>query len=198
MRSKSLSFLVNNSDIDAAPPKYLVSLRLCGLLNKLPIWIKSLNDLTKVKLLGTQLEQDEIHLLKDLRNLASLGLWEKSYIGNSLIFNDGTFQKLRFLDIDGLEIIETVNIKKGAMPELQQLWVNRCQKLSDDDNGLSGVLHLQNLNELVLKKCGPKEKLVQLLQSQLSTHVKRPKFLVGKSIPQTSSEASTSTASQTG
>ncbi len=84
------------------------------------------------------------------------------------------------------------------MPELQQLWVNRCQKLSDDDNGLSGVLHLLNLNELVLKKCGPKEKLVQLLQSQLSTHVKRPKFLVGKSISPTSSEASTSTATQTG
>uniref|UniRef100_A0A0D3HSE2 Uncharacterized protein n=1 Tax=Oryza barthii TaxID=65489 RepID=A0A0D3HSE2_9ORYZ len=192
VRSESLDFL------DAAPPKYLVSLRLCGLLKKLPVWIKSLNDLTKVKLIGTQLKQDDIHHLKDLRNLASLGLWEKSYKEKSLIFNDGTFRKLIFLDIDGLEIIETVNIEKGAMPELQQLWVNRCQKLSDDDNGLSGVLHLLNLNELVLKKCGPKEKLVQLLQSQLSTHVKRPKFLVGKSRPPTSSEASMSTATQTG
>uniref|UniRef100_A0A0E0REY3 Rx N-terminal domain-containing protein n=1 Tax=Oryza rufipogon TaxID=4529 RepID=A0A0E0REY3_ORYRU len=198
VRSESLDFLVNNKDIDATPPKYLVSLRLCGLLDELPVWIKSLNDLTKVKLIGTQLKQDDIHRLKDLRNLASLGLWEKSYKEKSLIFNDGTFRKLIFLDIDGLEIIETVNIEKGAMPELQQLWVNRCQKLSDDDNGLSGVLHLLNLNELVLKKCGPKEKLVQLLQRQLSTHVKRPNFLVGKSISPTSSEASTSTATQTG
>uniref|UniRef100_A0A0D9XKC3 NB-ARC domain-containing protein n=2 Tax=Leersia perrieri TaxID=77586 RepID=A0A0D9XKC3_9ORYZ len=176
VHSKSLRFL-NNNNIAEVPPKYLVSLRLCGLLDSLPTWIKLLNDLTKVKLLGTKLVQVDIDCLKDLRNLASLGLWEKSYKDNSLHFNGNTFPKLIFLDIDGLEDIETININEAAMPKLQQLWVNKCHKLRINQDGLSGVSHLLNLNELVLKKCGDNEVLVKLLQRQLSTHEKRPKFL---------------------
>jgi len=167
-------------------PAHLVSLRLCGNLSSLPNWIGSLNDLAKVKLLGTQLKHKDIERLQNLRNLTLLGLWENSYIGDSLHFCTGTFPKLKFLDIDGLEKIEKVSIDKGAMPELKKLWINKCPSLQDNSSGLSGVPHLWNLNELLLKKCGEKENLTKILQRQISDHHKRPRFLIGKSIVPTS------------
>ncbi|XP_006660848.1 disease resistance protein Pik-2-like [Oryza brachyantha] len=183
VRSNSLQFLVES---DFSAPKHLLSLRLYGDLVKLPKWIGSLNDLAKLKLLGTQLKQGEIMLLGKLRNLASLGLWENSYIGNSLNFGAGTFPKIKFLDIDGLKKIEKVTIEYGAMLELEQLWVKDCKELLDSEEGLSGVPHLPNLNELLVKKCGEKEELMEILQTQVSEHSKRPKFLIGKSIVTTS------------
>ncbi|XP_062198511.1 disease resistance protein PIK6-NP-like [Phragmites australis] len=179
VRSYSLKFLAKMDK--PAIPRHLDSLRLCGDLGELPKWISSLNDLVKVKLLGTQLKQTNIVHLENLRNLALLGLWENSYIEESLHFSTDTFPKLKFLDIDGLANIKTVTIEEGSMPELEQLWVNKCPSLNDDDFGLSGVPFLMDLNELVLKKCGEKKKLIDILQGQVNRHIRRPKFRIGKS-----------------
>uniref|UniRef100_A0ACD6A4Y0 Uncharacterized protein n=1 Tax=Avena sativa TaxID=4498 RepID=A0ACD6A4Y0_AVESA len=205
LRSGSLGFL---SKLDeSATPKHLASLKLLGDLIRLPNWVTSLNDLTKVKLLGTKLEQGQVDILGNLRSVAFLGLWEKSYIGGSLRFKAGKFPKLKVLDIDGLEKIQKVKIKKSklkvvdnasketmvhAMPELEQLWVNNCKALSDSGDGLSGVLHLVNLNELLVKECGDKDKLIAILQDHVSKHQKRPKFLIGKIVLPTTSQPSTS------
>ncbi|GJN34363.1 hypothetical protein PR202_gb23015 [Eleusine coracana subsp. coracana] len=194
MRSESIKFLAAMDE--STVPRHLVSLRLCGNLGSLPKWVSSLNDLAKVKLLGTQLDQEDIVHLQNLPNLVSLGLWVNSYIGVSLCFSTGTFPKLKFLDIDGLQQIETVTIEKGAIPELEQLWVNKCTSLRDDNDGLSGVQYLPNLNELLLKKCGEKKRLIETLQRQVNKHVRRPKFLIGKSIPQTNPNVSTSTTTE--
>ncbi|WVZ65572.1 hypothetical protein U9M48_014913 [Paspalum notatum var. saurae] len=190
LRSHSLTFLSKMDDGQGMTiPKHLVSLRLCGSIKSLPNWIGSLGDLAKVKLLGTQLEQKDIERLENLRNLTLLGLWKKSYIGDYLHFGYGTFPKLKFLDIDELHEIETVTIEEGAMPELKKLWVNNCPSLHDDESGLSGVPHLKNLNEVLLKKCGEKENLTKILQRQTSDHSKRPRLLVGRSIVPTSPSA---------
>ncbi|GJN34364.1 hypothetical protein PR202_gb23016 [Eleusine coracana subsp. coracana] len=180
LRSDSLNFLgtLNESQV----PKHLVSLRLCGNLTRLPEWIGSLNNLMKMELLKTRLEEGDITRLQDLRNLAFLGLWENSYIGVLLRFRTGTLPKLKFLDIDGLNTITRVEIMEGAMPELEQLWVNNCPSIHDDGSGLSGVPYLLDLNELLLKKCGDKEGLINILQGQVNRHKKRPKFLIGRSI----------------
>jgi hypothetical protein len=138
-----------------------------------------------VKLQGTKLEQDQVDILGGLRSVAILGLWVKSYIGKSLCFSTRKFSMLKFLDIDGLENIETVMIEIGAMPKLEQLWVNSCKELCDNSDGLFGVPHLENLNELLVKKCGKKDKLLEILQRQVSKHKNRPKFLIGKSIVHT-------------
>ncbi|CAL5073302.1 unnamed protein product [Urochloa decumbens] len=194
VRSETLTFLAK-LDEDEPPvpgvpppkiPRYLVSLRLCGNLSSLPKWISSLNDLAKVKLLGTQLKQGDIKGLQNLRNLTSLGLWENSYIGDSLYFCTKTFPKLKVLDIDGLDKIKKVTIEEGSMPELEKLWVNKCPSLRDNNSGLSGVKYLRSLNELLFKECGDKEKLMKILQRQISGHPNRPKLLVGRSIVPTS------------
>ncbi|WVZ65571.1 hypothetical protein U9M48_014912 [Paspalum notatum var. saurae] len=189
VRSDSLNFLGGKDEESTTQPRmprHLVSLRLCGDLNSMPRWISSLNDLAKVKLLGTRLKQVDILHLQNLRNLALLGLWENSYTDKSLHFNKGTFLNLKFLDMDGLKEIGTVTIVEGAMPELEQLWVNNCPSLHNDSSGLSGVPHLPKLNELVLKNCGEKEKLIDTLQEQVNRHTRRPKFLIGKSYALTS------------
>jgi hypothetical protein len=205
VRSHSLGFLAKMDE--SRIPKHLASLKLLGDLLRLPKWISSLNDLTKVKLLGTKLEQGQVDILGNLPSVAFLGLWEKSYIGESLRFKAGQFPMLRFLDIDGLEKIQKVKIKESklkvidnngtqemvhAMPELEQLWVNNCEALRDNHQGLSGVLHLVNLNELLVKQCGDKEILTAILQEHVSKHQKRPKFLIGKIIPPKITQATTS------
>ena len=78
------------------------------------------------------------------------------------------------------------------MPEVEQLWVNNCKALCDSNEGLSGLPSLEKLNELLVKKCGKKEKLMEILQLQVSQHNRRPKFLIGKSIVPPSSKPSTS------
>ncbi|CAN6225125.1 unnamed protein product [Urochloa humidicola] len=194
VRSDSLTFLAKLDEDEppvpgVAPPKiprYLVSLRLCGNLSSLPKWISSLNDLAKVKLLGTRLKQGDIKGLENLRNLTSLGLWENSYTGDSLYFCTRTFPKLKVLDIDGLDKIKMVAFEEGSMPELETLWVNKCTSLRDNNSGLSGVKYLEKLTELLFKECGDKEKLMKILQRQISGHPKRPKLLVGRSIVPTS------------
>ncbi|CAM0876409.1 unnamed protein product [Alopecurus aequalis] len=211
VRSRSLGFL---SKLDESTiPKHIASLKLLGELFRFPKWISSLNDLTKVKLLGTKLEQGHVDILGNLRNVAFLGLWEKSYTGESLRFRTAKFPKLKVLYIDGLEKIQKVKIKepklklvetegKGktekvhAMPELEKLWVNNCKALRDCGDGLSGVQYLENLNELLVKQCGQKEELIKILQRQISVHKKRPKFLIGKIIVPTTSQPSTSAATE--
>uniref|UniRef100_A0ACD5U938 Uncharacterized protein n=1 Tax=Avena sativa TaxID=4498 RepID=A0ACD5U938_AVESA len=217
VRSRSLEFLAKMDE--SATPKHLASLKLLGNLSLFPKWISSLNDLTKVKLLGTKLEQGQVDILGNLHSVAFLGLWERSYIGDSLCFCTGKFPKLKFLDIDGLEKIEMVRveepkikflanegqdkieIKVQAMPELERLWVQNCKALRDSGDGLFGVPHLVNLNELLVKQCGEKEKLIEILQWQVSKwqvslHKKRPKFFIGKIIARTISEPSTSAAAE--
>jgi len=147
----------------------------------MPEWISSLNNLATVKLLGTRLNQEDIMRLQNLSNLAFLGLWENSYIEESLRFSASTFLKLKVLDIDGLEKIRTMTIREGAMPELELLWLNKCRSLHDNSFGLSGVQYLKSLKELLLKNCGEKQNLIDILQEQVNRHDKRPKFLIGKS-----------------
>ncbi|CAL5082358.1 unnamed protein product [Urochloa decumbens] len=179
VRSISIKFPARMDDSEI--PRHLISLRLCGKLTGMPEWISLLNNLAKVKLLGTRLNQGDIARLQNLRNLTSLGMWENSYREESLRFSASTFPKLKVLDIDGLEKIKTITIWEGAMPQLELLWMNRCHSLHDNNFGVSGVQYLQSLKELLLKNCGEKQNLIDTLLEQVNRHAKRPKFLIGKS-----------------
>ncbi|KAF8780811.1 hypothetical protein HU200_000756 [Digitaria exilis] len=179
VRSVSIKFPARMDEQEV--PRHLTSLRICGKLNGMPEWISLLNNLAAVKLLGTRLNQEDITRLQNLRSLSYLGMWENSYIEESLRFSATTFPKLKFLDIDGLEKIKALTIWDGAMPQLELLWLNKCRSLHDNSFGVSGVQHLQSLKELILKNCGEKQNLIDILQEQVNNHKRRPRFLIGKS-----------------
>jgi Leucine-rich repeat (LRR) protein len=180
VRSESLEFL---KDVKT-PPKHLTALNLSGRLSSLPSWLISLNDLAKVKLIQTQLKRGDIEVIGNLLNLTLLALWEESFAEESLRFSKGTFQKLNLLYIEGLENVSTITIEDGALPLLENLQVTKCNNLHDREEGLSSVLSLEKLNELVLKSCGDKPELEKALQKQISgsKSVNRPKLIIGKSI----------------
>lgn len=180
VRSESLEFL---KDVES-PPKHLTALRLSGRLSSLPRWMMSLNDLAKVKLIQTHLKQDDIEKIGKLRNLTLLALWEESFAEESLRFGKDTFQKLNLLYIEDLENVSAITIEDGALPLLENLQVRKCNKLQDREEGLSSVLFLESLNELVLKSCGDKPELEKALQRQISgsRSANRPKLIIGKSI----------------
>lgn len=181
VRSESLEFLKDTSK-DKSPPKHLTSLRLCGRLGNLPSWMSSLNDLSKVKLLRTQLKQEEIRVLGKLGNLTLLGLWEDSFMEESLCFSNGTFKKLKLLYIEGLKNLKTIQIEDGTLTVLENLRVRKCLQLHDGEKGFSGVVFLRNLNELALTSCGEKPELEKALQLQIVGLANRPTLITGKSI----------------
>ncbi|KAG2606982.1 hypothetical protein PVAP13_4NG266700 [Panicum virgatum] len=172
-RSRSLHCL----NMIESPPPHLITLRLCGHLGRLPSWIGHLQDITKIKLLATELEQDAIEMLGDLPNLTGLHLWRMSYIGRELRFGTGKFPKLKLMDINRLEDLVSLVIEGASTPQLEWLWLKQCCRLSDDENGIVGVPLLHRLRELQIMFCGDKpNKLVDLLQKQLGDHQNRPLF----------------------
>ncbi|CAM0952447.1 unnamed protein product [Alopecurus aequalis] len=180
VRSESLAFLLGNTE---SPPKHLTSLRLSGHLGSLPTWMNSLNDLAKVKLIQTQLKQVDIDVIGKLPNLTLFALWEESFAEVSLCFSGAKFKKLKLLYIDSLKKVSSITIEEGAMPLLENLQVTKCNQLHDSAEGLSSVLSLKRLNELVLKNCGDKLQLERALQKQISGFgSNRPKLIIGKSM----------------
>ncbi|KAM0904129.1 hypothetical protein ACQ4PT_018238 [Festuca glaucescens] len=174
---ESLEFLKGTIE---PPPMHLQSLRLCGHLGNLPNWVRSLTNLSKIKLLRTGLKQQDIEVIGSLRNVIILGLWEESFAEESLSFVKGTFQKLKLLDIEGLEKLKTIRIEHGALPALEKLRVRKCLELYNNEQGLSSVKSLQNLNELDLTSCGDKPGLEMELRKQISGFHNRPVLIIGK------------------
>uniref|UniRef100_A0A0E0NWP0 Uncharacterized protein n=1 Tax=Oryza rufipogon TaxID=4529 RepID=A0A0E0NWP0_ORYRU len=62
-------------DFSSSPPLLLRSLLLYGSLEALPSWMASLDNLVKLTLGGTKLEEDDIQILQKLPRLFSLRLW---------------------------------------------------------------------------------------------------------------------------
>ncbi|XXG76659.1 hypothetical protein AAC387_Pa08g0964 [Persea americana] len=85
----------------SSPPTHLETLILCGRLERLPLWIVSLQNLTKVGLRWSQLNEDPLSSLQALPNLRTLYL-EKAYVGKDLCF-----RRRHFLQLKALEWVES-------------------------------------------------------------------------------------------
>jgi hypothetical protein len=142
--------------------------------------MSSLTNLSKIKLLRTGLKQEDIEVIGSLDNVIILGLWEESFAEESLYFVKGTFQKLKLLDIEGLDKLKTIRIEHGALPALEKLRVRKCLQLYNNEQGLSSVKSLHNLNELELTSCGDKLGLEMELRKQISGFPSRPLLIIGK------------------
>lgn len=129
--------------ISSAPP-FLQRLYLTGRLEKLPHWITSLHNLTKLFLKWSRLKEDPLVHLQDLPNLVHLEFLQV-YDGESLHFKAGGFPSLKLLGLDKLDALQYVTIDDGAMSCLEKLIIQRCKLLSNVPKGIECLTKLNLL-----------------------------------------------------
>lgn len=163
--------------------KYLRSLKLYSPVNKLPDWISKLENLIKLHLRNTKLEIDNVDEIGKLPNLIILCVSKNSFNGQQLSFPKDTFPNLQALVIERMEDLTLVSFEENSMPRLGKLEITRCRSLCQ--GGLSGLKHLEELNEILLKykyyeKVEKKvynenfEAFKNELDNQISGHAKQP------------------------
>ncbi|VAH23305.1 unnamed protein product [Triticum turgidum subsp. durum] len=160
-------------DMISQPPKTLKSLKLYGHVNKLPIWIKQLDNLKKLDLELTILLPEDMHFLGGLPDRYCLrGLCVKPIQDGELNFStlgNVIFWRLRVLEIDCTSKLHVTFVERVFC-------VTEVLKIHCSDGAslrISGLEHLSDLKEVWLKGSYGDE-LKQELQQQLSEHKTKP------------------------
>uniref|UniRef100_A0ACD5UKB3 Uncharacterized protein n=1 Tax=Avena sativa TaxID=4498 RepID=A0ACD5UKB3_AVESA len=153
-----------------SPPSCLVNLKLYGKLVRVTDWIYLLQNLCKLTLRFTGLEEDDIiQGLGKLPNLVVLRLKVQSFTGKHLHFQGLSFPNLMVLELHRLYKLESVLFEEDAMPRLELLQADSCIPLKE----ISGLPSLTSLREIWLGSHGGfPNKLKTEVQSQLQEHAK--------------------------
>ena len=135
-------------DLDALshPPIHLETLALSGRMERLPPWIRSLQDLTQVYLHCSQLNDDPLSSLQALQNLMDLSLIN-TYVGKELCIRREWFLKLKKLTFASLPQLNRIYIEKGSMVCIEEIGLVKCPELK---NIPEGIQYLTSLQELLL------------------------------------------------
>ncbi|KAL6868110.1 hypothetical protein ACP4OV_014955 [Aristida adscensionis] len=167
---------------DFLPPKNLQSLKLYGLVEKLPSWINQIHNLRKLDLDMTILADETISTLRDLK-LCILRLKMKQFVGAKLNFCAILYgQQLRCYEtVKILEISCDTNLDVSfGSQSLQNLELLKAHCCSGSRSKLqfSGLEELSELKEIQIKGSDDGT-LKQDLERQLAMHGKNPvlKFL---------------------
>ncbi|KAF8017621.1 hypothetical protein BT93_H2727 [Corymbia citriodora subsp. variegata] len=115
-------------DLLSSPPLLLQRLYIKGCLKKLPHWLPPLNNLAKLRLKWSRLKSSPLIALQNLPNLVELEL-NNAFDGETLVFEDRGFSKLKTLSLVNLENLRLVSMDGEAMPCLQSLIIHRCRRL---------------------------------------------------------------------
>ncbi|KAF6152683.1 hypothetical protein GIB67_021343 [Kingdonia uniflora] len=125
-------------------PPLLERLYMRGPLTKLPGWISELANLVTLSLRWSRLEEDPLESLQGLPMLMELGL-HQAYEGTELCFKKNSFLLLKLLSINDLNHLEMVRFEEGALPCLQALCIQRCEKLQDVPKGIELLKEVKEL-----------------------------------------------------
>ncbi|KAB2633225.1 disease resistance protein RPM1-like [Pyrus ussuriensis x Pyrus communis] len=112
-----------------SPPPDLQTINLTGKLEKVPPWLGSLHNVTRMRL--------------PLPNLERLRLFN-AYVGEKLCFSRG-FIKLKHLVFGSFPVLNSIAIEKGAMPNLQVLHIGNCPKLKALPQGIEFLANVERL-----------------------------------------------------
>ncbi|KAL0009427.1 hypothetical protein SO802_010929 [Lithocarpus litseifolius] len=110
-------------------PQLLQKLSLGGRLKEIPAWVGELNNLYKIELKWSKLQNSPLEALHALRSLKELHLYV-AYTGEFLVFNAQSFLELRILEIERCDQLNEVVILEQALPKLQKLIIRNCQSLA--------------------------------------------------------------------
>ncbi|TQD76268.1 hypothetical protein C1H46_038216 [Malus baccata] len=149
LESLDLSAISEDEVLDlesiSTPPEFIRSLYLRGRLEQLPSWISNLQHLVKLVIFWSRFRDSPLKALQNLPNLLDLRLGQMGYDGGQLHFEEGGFQKLRYLGLRDMEGLNSLIIDKGVMPVLQEFHIGPSPQLKEVP---SGIHHLQNLRYL--------------------------------------------------
>lgn len=175
----------SSSSSTSSPPENqnLQSLKLLGELGELPQWIGKLQNLVKLRLWLTQLEDADaaIKVLGALPSLAILRLWYNSFNNDVVCLNfrqeqqEATavvlFPSLRVLQLRRICSVrlESVQFGGGATPKLELLQFSRFAG-SYGVGFLSGLEELENLREFMLGDFLYDDDFVKDVEEQLANH----------------------------
>ncbi|XP_015866008.2 disease resistance protein RPM1-like [Ziziphus jujuba] len=142
----------------SSPPPFLGQLLLMGQLQKLPHWILKLQNLSRLTLNFSKFIDDPLKHLKCLPNLVSLKLYQ-AYDGEQLHFEEGSFPKLKMLDLGKLDGLKLVRIDGGELPLVEELFIGPSPLLEEVPS------HIQLLRNLkLLKFCNMPREFVLAMQ----------------------------------
>ena len=171
LRSLSVGYRVSNSlDIESLddclggnlmPPKCLESLKMRGELIKVTEWVHWLQNLSKLQLQHTLLNQEALEAIGKLPNLVVLRLSRWSILESKLCFPGPSFPSLLVLELN--EKLELLEFERNATPKLEVLQATeRGNRLRE----VSGLEFLTSLKEIRLDSDRDKE----LVQSKLAEY----------------------------
>jgi len=144
------------------PPKCLESLKMRGELIKVTEWIHWLQNLSKLQLQHTLLNQEAVEAIGKLPNLVVLRLSRWSILESKLCFPGPSFPSLLVLELN--EKLELLEFERNATPKLEVLQATeRCNSRLRE---VSGLEFLTSLKEIRLDSDRDKE----LVQSKLAEY----------------------------
>ncbi|KAL6624864.1 hypothetical protein ACP70R_032185 [Stipagrostis hirtigluma subsp. patula] len=129
-------------------PEVLESLSISGTTQKgplLPFLVQDSNQLAKVTLSYTWLNQEDMNVLAKLPKLLCVRLRHKAYTNSKLTFNKNEFANLKYFLVEGSNMSE-ISFEDEAAPDLEKIVLSYTDHLKS----LAGVEGLPKLSEIEL------------------------------------------------
>lgn len=136
-----------NMEALSSPPTHLEVLKLYRHLERLPLWIVSLQNLTGLVLHLSELNEGPLSSLQSFPNLMTLRL-EMANVGKELCFRREHFLPFKVLYIGQLTQLNQIKIEVESMSHIQFLRLYDCPNLKN----IEGIQYLTGLQHLFLEK----------------------------------------------
>ena len=167
---------------DTPPPKNLQSLKLFGLVNKLPVWINLLRKIKKLVLEITTPAEHDMAVLGGLQELCVLHLCVKPIQAGKLNFLVKTVEGVEVLSYEKVKVLEIacssplhVTFGSLAMRSLEQLTVHCCSGLTLPFDEIRNLTKLREVRLIGSQD----DALKKQLDEQLKLHPNKPAMKLG-------------------
>ncbi|KAL5744632.1 hypothetical protein ACOSQ2_027748 [Xanthoceras sorbifolium] len=138
--SRSLPSLQGLSEVHR-----LTKLCLHGRINTIPGPHEFPPNIAQLTLHSSFLSVNPMDVLKQLPKLSILRMRNQSYTGDQMAISAGGFPLLKFLELEGLDVLQELTIEDGALPRLRHFRISSCRELKELPVGIMSATTLQEL-----------------------------------------------------